>query len=57
LDTPLLGEALNDEAAIVSGMGCDVRDYDNDGWVDVFYSNLQTQIFGLFRNNSAKYFE
>ncbi len=51
-----LGVALNEEAAIVSGMGCDVRDYDNDGWVDVFYSNLQTQIFGLFRNESGKYF-
>jgi enediyne biosynthesis protein E4 len=52
-----LGVALNEEAAIVSGMGCDVKDYDNDGWVDVFYSNLQTQIFGLFRNEHGKYFE
>jgi hypothetical protein len=52
-----LGVALNEDAAIVSGMGCDVKDYDNDGWVDVFYSNLQTQIFGLFRNALGKYFE
>ncbi len=52
-----LGVALNEDAAIVSGMGCDVKDYDNDGWVDVFYSNLQTQIFGLFRNEEGKYFE
>ncbi len=52
-----LGVALNEEAAVVSGMGCDVKDYDNDGWVDVFYSNLQTQIFGLFRNELGKYFE
>ena len=27
-------------------MGCDVKDYDNDGWVDIFYNNLQCQIFG-----------
>jgi hypothetical protein len=53
----LLGVALNEDAAIVSGMGCDVKDYDNDGWVDVFYSNLQTQVFGLFRNEGGKYFE
>ncbi len=51
------GVAYNEEAAIVSGMGCDVKDYDNDGWVDILYSNLQTQIFGLFRNESGKYFE
>jgi hypothetical protein len=51
------GVAYNEEAAIVSGMGCDVKDYNNDGWVDILYSNLQTQIFGLFRNESGKYFE
>jgi enediyne biosynthesis protein E4 len=51
------GVAYNDQAAIVSGMGCDVKDYNNDGWVDVFYSNLQHQTFGLFRNESGKYFE
>ncbi len=49
--------AYNNQAAIVSGMGCDVKDYDNDGWVDVFYSNLQNQIFGLFHNESGKYFQ
>ncbi len=51
------GVAYNEEAAIVSGMGCDVKDYDNDSWVDILYSNLQTQIFGLFRNESGRYFE
>jgi enediyne biosynthesis protein E4 len=51
------GVAYNEDAAIVSGMGCDVKDFDNDGWVDILYSNLQTQIFALFRNESGKYFE
>ncbi len=51
------GVAYNDQAAIVSGMGCDVKDYDNDGWVDVFYNNLQHQTFGLFRNQAGRYFE
>jgi hypothetical protein len=51
------GVAYNDDAAIVSGMGCDVKDYDNDGWVDIFYSNLRTQVFGLFHNEGGKYFK
>jgi hypothetical protein len=46
----LLGVAYNDDGAIVSAMGCDVKDFDNDGWPDVFYNNLMTQIHGLFRN-------
>ncbi len=53
----IYGTAFNDQAAVVSGMGCDVKDYDNDGWVDIFYSNLQNQIFGLFHNESGKYFQ
>jgi hypothetical protein len=53
----LYGVAYNDEGLTVSGMGCDVKDYDNDGWVDVFYNNLQGQIFGLFRNEGADIFK
>jgi hypothetical protein len=53
----IYGVAYNDEAAVVSGMGCDVKDYDNDGRVDVFYSNLQHQVFGLFHNEGGKYFK
>jgi hypothetical protein len=53
----LYGVAYNDSAVAVSGMGCDVKDYDNDGWVDIFYSNLRTQVFGLFHNEGGKYFK
>ena len=53
----LYGVAYNEAVAIVSGMGCDVKDYDNDGWVDVFYNNLQSQIFALFHNEKGEYFE
>jgi hypothetical protein len=52
----LYGVAYNDTAAPVSSMGCDVKDYDNDGWVDVFYNNLMGQIWGLFRNLRGKTF-
>jgi hypothetical protein len=38
-------------------MGCDVKDFDNDGWVDVFYNNLQGQVFALFLNDQGQTFE
>jgi len=50
------GVAYNDDGSSVSGMGCDAKDFNNDGWVDVFYSNLQTQIFGLFINEEGQSF-
>ena len=48
------GGAYNNDGASVSGMGCDVKDYNNDGWVDIFYSDLQTQVFGLFVNEEGQ---
>ncbi len=52
----LYGVAYNDQGATVSGMGCDAKDYNNDGWVDIFYNNLASQIFGLFRNEGGAIF-
>jgi hypothetical protein len=51
-----MGVAYNDEGTIVSGMGTDVKDFDNDGWVDIFYNNLQGQIWALFRNEEGRQF-
>ncbi len=51
------GVAYNAEASRVSGMGCDVSDFNNDGWVDIFYNNLQNQIHALFRNQDGEYFD
>lgn len=42
--------AYNDDGSTVSAMGADVRDYDNDGWVDIFYNDLRGQTWGLFHN-------
>lgn len=53
----LAGVAYNDSGATVSAMGCDVKDYDNDGRVDVFYNNLMGQTWGLFRNRLGKSFD
>jgi len=51
------GVAYNAEAARVSGMGCDVKDFNNDGWTDIFYNNLQNQIHALFQNQDGEYFD
>ncbi len=53
----LYGVAYNDNGATVSAMGCDVKDYDNDGWVDVFYNNLMGQTWALFHNRRGKSFQ
>jgi hypothetical protein len=45
-----LGVAYNDNAHTGSSMGCDAKDFDNDGKVDIFYNNLMGQIWGLLRN-------
>ena len=51
-----MGVAYNDDATTVSAMGADLRDFDNDGWPDVFYNDLMGQTWGLFRNLRGKSF-
>jgi hypothetical protein len=50
------GVAYNEDGASVSGMGADARDYDNDGLPDIFYNDLNMQLFGLFRNVGGRAF-
>jgi len=50
------GSAYDEQGAVVSGMGADARDYDDDGWPDVFYNNLQSQIWALFHNEAGAHF-
>jgi hypothetical protein len=50
------GVAYDESGSTVSAMGADVKDYDNDGWVDIFYNNLMGQIWALFHNESGKSF-
>ena len=37
-------------------MGADTADYDNDGWPDIFYNNLQSQLWALFQNEGGQRF-
>jgi len=50
------GIAYNDAGATVSAMGADAKDYDNDGFVDIFYNNLMGQTWALFRNQRGRLF-
>jgi hypothetical protein len=49
------GVAYDENGNAHSSMGADAKDYDNDGFPDLFYNNLKGQIWGLFRNMGGKY--
>ena len=51
------GVAFDDHGSTVSAMGADAKDFDNDGFVDIFYNNLMGQIWALFRNQNGKSFK
>jgi len=44
------GVAYNGDGRATSSMGAEFRDYDNDGWEDLFITNLSNEGFTLFRN-------
>lgn len=44
------GVAYNTQGQMVSGMGSDAKDFDNDGRVDIVYNDLSGQVFGLLKN-------
>jgi tetratricopeptide (TPR) repeat protein len=50
------GVALNQFGTTVSSMGTDFRDFDNDGWPDLFVTDLTHEGWMLFRN-AAGHFE
>jgi len=49
--------AYTDRAQVISGMGADARDVDNDGRPDIFQTALATENFPLFRNLGDAMFE
>ncbi len=52
IDTGLLaGVAYNAFGVARSGMGVDAADYDQDGWTDLFITNVDHEIYSLYHNN------
>lgn len=39
-----------------SGMGVDAADYDQDGWIDLFVSNVDQEMYSLYHNNKNETF-
>jgi hypothetical protein len=50
------GVSANETGAVVSGMGCDFKDFDNDGWPDIFLTDLVRDAFTLFLNQGKGFF-
>jgi enediyne biosynthesis protein E4 len=46
----------NENGNTVSGMGCDFKDFNNDGRPDIFYTDLVTECFTLFVNRGKGIF-
>lgn len=40
-----------------SGMGVDSADYDQDGWMDLFVSNVDQEMYSLYHNNHDETFD
>jgi len=51
------GVAYSADGRPRSGMGLDSADYNQDGWMDLFVSNLDKEIFSLYHNNHDQTFD
>ncbi len=50
------GVSANESGTMVSGMGCDFKDFNNDGFPDIFYTDLAGECFTLFQNGKNGFF-
>lgn len=53
----LYSVAYGNSGAVVSSMGTDAKDFDNDGYIDIVYNDLASQLFTLLKNQGGKYFD
>jgi len=51
------GVAYSADGRPRSGMGLDSADYNEDGWMDLFVSNLDKEIFSIYKNNHDETFD
>ncbi len=50
------GVAYSENGDARSGMGVDAADFDQDGWQDLFVSNIDQQMYSLYRNDHDESF-
>jgi hypothetical protein len=51
------GIAYSEDGSPRSGMGVDSADYDGDGWMDLFVTNVDHEKYSLYRNNHNSTFD
>ena len=47
--------ALPEHGNLISGMGCDFRDLNNDGYPDIALSALQNETFPIYQNDHGNF--
>jgi tetratricopeptide (TPR) repeat protein len=52
----LSGVAVDENGLPEAGMGTDWGDFDNDGWLDIYVTNLNLEMNTLYRNNGGTSF-
>ena len=55
-DALFAGVALSEEGRAYSGMGTNLGDFDNDGYLDIVITNFQDQTNSLYHNDSSGFF-
>jgi enediyne biosynthesis protein E4 len=50
------GVSANENGIMVSAMGCDFKDFNNDGYPDIFYTDLVSECFTFFLNQKIGFF-
>ena len=55
-DALFAGVALSEEGRAYSGMGANLGDYDNDGYLDIVITNFQDQTNSLYHNAQGEFF-
>ena len=54
---PASGTGYSADGRARSGMGVDSADYDQDGWMDLFLTDVDEEMFSLYHNNHDESFE
>ena len=55
-DALFAGVALSEEGRAYSGMGANLGDFDNDGYLDIVITNFQDQTNSLYHNGQSGFF-